>query len=68
MSLTFNVCTSMGLSPVSLLSVSFVAKVCPDSAIIMFIFSSVGIRIGLGRFILNLGFVYGIPLYWQYLE
>ena len=39
--------TSTGLSPVSLLRVSFVASVFPDSAIIMFIFSSVGILIGL---------------------
>ena len=68
MSFTFSMCTSTGLSPVSLLSVSLVANVFPDSAIIMFIFSSVDILIGLGRLNLNFGLVYGMFLYLQYLE
>ena len=47
MSLTFKSCTSTGLSPVSLLSVSLVARVLPELAISILSFSSVGILIGL---------------------
>ena len=42
-SLTFRLKSSVGLTPVSRLTVSFRANVFPDSAIIISIFSCVGI-------------------------
>ena len=48
MSLAFSVISSMGLSPVSLLSVSLMLSVCPACAISWFRFSVVGILICFG--------------------
>ena len=48
MSFTFRLHSSMGLNPVSLLIVSFVARVFPDAEIIICNFSEVGILMCFG--------------------